>query len=57
MKVNEVGGALVNIGEMTNIYRSLAGKLEGKRLLGRSWHRCKNNNGVRGCELDSSGSA
>jgi hypothetical protein len=41
MKEDEIGGHVVRIGEMTNVYKILVGKPEGKRSLRRSRRRWK----------------
>jgi len=36
-------GHITCLGEMTNVYKMLVRKPEGKRLLGRHWHECECN--------------
>jgi len=36
-------GHVARVGERGGVYRVLVGKSEGKRPLGRPWHRCEDN--------------
>jgi hypothetical protein len=47
MENNEMGRACSTYGERMVVYRALVGKPEGKRPLGRPWHRREDN--TRGC--------
>jgi len=41
IKKNEIGWHVARNGERRDVYRVLVGKHEGKRPLGRTWHRWK----------------